>query len=117
MLSEKMFKTLAAFPRSFNKGIRYETLLDACCLTKDEIDECLNETLFPAWNYVRSSAGFRNGSELFLTESGLAEIEAYEQQEKAQKLNERSLRVARIAMWAAIASAVAAVASLIKMFF
>ena len=70
MLSEKMFKTLAAFPRSFNKGIRYETLLDACCLTKDEIDECLNETLFPAWNYVRSSAGFRNGSELFLTESG-----------------------------------------------
>lgn len=116
MVSERMFQVLSAFPRSFQKGIRYEALLRDCRLSKEDIDECLNETQFPAWNYIRSTNGFREGSELFLTESGLAEMEEYERQVRMERWNQRALTIAKIAMWAAIASAVAAGISLGHLF-
>ena len=113
MLSNRMYIVLSAFPRSFSKGIKYEDLLGKCKLSKDEIDECLNETLFPQWNYIRSSNGFNIGSHLYLTESGLVGIEAHEAAVEDKHLVQRSLAVSNAALWASIISAVTAFLSLI----
>lgn len=76
---------------------------------KEEIDECLNETLYPEWNYIRSSNGWKNGSKLYLTESGLAEIEKHIDEENNQKLSKRAYIISILAMIATIVNAVAAV--------
>lgn len=111
MLSKKMYMVLSCFPRNYT-AIAYEALVKKCKLSEDEIKECLAETLFPEWNYVRTSDGWKNGSELTLTESGLAKVEGYEQDRKNWYLVVSSLVIAVIAMLASAASAVAAFLSL-----
>ncbi len=113
MLSKKMYRVLSCFPRSLGKEITYEQLFRKCNLSKEEIEECLNETLFPAWNYVRSSKGWHQGSLLYFTESGLAEIEKYQDEKNSKKVVNISLYVSTVAMIAAIASAVAAIISIL----
>ena len=116
MLSENMYQVLSCLPKGFSTSIKYEELLQQCKLSKDIIDDCLNETLFPEWNYIRSSNGFRTGSELFITESGLAKVEAHEQSCAEHEIVKKSLSVAKIAMWISVFSAIVAFISLIKMF-
>ena len=116
MLSKNMYDVLSCFPKSFSSSIKYENLLEISKLTKNEIDDCLNETLFPKWNYIRSSNGFRTGSDLFITESGLAKVEEYEKLCEEHKIIKNSLLVTRITMWVSILSAVIALISTIKMF-
>lgn len=117
MLSKQMYEVLSCFPRKLGKPIKFEELVEKCSLEETEIVECLEETLFPSWNYIRSSNGWNKGSELFLTETGLAKIESHEQQANDQEVVCKSLDVARIAMWVSIVSAAVAIASLVKMFF
>lgn len=109
MLSKEMYNVLSCFPKKFGKGIKYEDVIQECTLSKDEIDECLNETLFPAWNYIRTSNGFKNGSILYLTESGLTEIEKHIDEENNQKLSKRAYIISILAMIATIVNAIAAV--------
>ena len=116
MLSKNMYDVLSCFPKSFSSSIKYEKLLEISKLTKNEIDDCLNETLFPEWNYIRSSNGFRSDSDLFITESGLAKVEEYEQLYEEHKIVKNSLLVTQITMWVSILSAVITLFSLIKMF-
>jgi len=116
MLSENMYEVLSCFHKTFSTSIKYEELLQKCKLPKVIIDNCLNETLFPEWNYVRSSNGFKTGSTLFITESGLAKVEAHEQLVEEQRIVKKSLFVANIAMWTSIISAIISLLSLIKMF-
>ncbi len=111
MLSKKMYMVLSCFPRNYT-AIAYEALVKKCKLSEDEIKECLAETLFPEWNYVRTSDGWKNGSELILTESGLANVEEYEQNRCNMRLVKWSFGIAIVAMVASVASAVAAFASL-----
>ncbi len=113
MLSKNMYAVLSCFPRTISKPIKYEILLEKCELSSDEVNECLNETLFPAWNYVRCSNGFKMGSDLYLTESGLVGIEEHEAAVAEHRVVERSLSVSKIAMIAAIASAVAGIFSVV----
>lgn len=114
MLSKKMYEVLSCFPRNFTESIKFEVLQKHCKLPPNEIMECLVETtLSPRWNYVRSSKGFIKGSDLFLTESGLAEVEDYEQAQKSHRLVIASFIIAVVAMLAAIASAVAAFLTLV----
>ena len=110
MLSKKMYKVLSCFPESYTKSISYEELLMICKLTKDEIDECLNETLYPNWNYIRSSNGFQKGSMLSLTEDGLAKREEYEDSKREHRIVLVSLIIAIIAMLATVVSAITAFA-------
>ena len=109
MLSKEMYKVLSCFPMKHGKGMKYEDIIQNCDLTKEEIDECLNETLFPNWNYIRASNGFKNGSVLYLTESGLAEIEKQNDNENNQKLSKRAYIISILAMIATIINAIAAV--------
>ena len=108
MLSKKMYAILSCFPRSISATVRYEDLLEKCELSAEESLEFLDETLFPNWNYVRSSNGFNNGSELSLTESGLAKVEEYEDGKRNNQLVLASLAIAIVAMIASVASAVGA---------
>lgn len=112
MLSENMYAVLSCFPRDVGKEIRYEELVQKCTLSKEEIKECLNETLFSAWNYVRSSKGWYQGSLLYLTESGLAGVERYEDETNSKKTIKISLYISIVAMIAAEASAVASIISI-----
>ena len=116
MLSKNMYEVLSCLPKDFSDSIKYETLLQKCKLPKGLIDGCLNETLFPSWNYIRSSNGFKNGSNLFITESGLAKVEAHEQLIEEQKIVKKSLSVAKVAMWTSVISAIISLFSLVKMF-
>ena len=115
MISKKMYAVLSCFPRTVSKPINFETLLEKCELTYDEIMECLGETTYPAANYIRTSHGHQKGSELYFTERGLAEVDAYEDSMAEHRIVKQSLFVAIIAMIAAVASAIAAIASLIIM--
>lgn len=103
MLSKQMYEVLSYLPRNHTPML-YEELVQASQLSEDEILLNLNETVYPEWNYVRTSKGFRAGSELSLTEGGLVAIENYEQAIFNQRTMSKSLR-------ASIAAAVAAVAS------
>lgn len=98
MLSENMYEVLSCFPKSFSSSIKYEELIQKCKLSKNIIDDCLNETFFSEWNYIRSSNGFRTGSDLFITESGLAKLEAHKQSCAEHEIVKKSLLVAKIAM-------------------
>lgn len=109
MLSKEMYSVLSCFPKKLGKGVKYEEVVRECTLSKEEIDECLNETLFPAWNYIRTSDGFKNGSILYLTESGLVEIEKHIDEENNQKLSKRAYVISILAMFATIINAIAAV--------
>ena len=114
MLSKEMYTVLSCFPQKLGNSIKYEVLLAKCSLSKDDINECLNETLFPAWNYVRSSDGWKNGSQLFLTESGLSKIEEYEDALLNQKISKRTLKVSIITLAIAIVSLAVAIISIFK---
>ena len=115
MISRKMYAVLSCFPRTVSKPIEFESLLEKCELSYDEVMECLSETTFPTANYIRTSNGHKKGSELYFTEQGLAEVEAYENLVAEHHIVKQSLTVAIIAMIAAVASAVAAIVSLIIM--
>ena len=112
MLSKNMYEVLSCLPKDFSDSIKYETLLQKCKLPKGIIDGCLNETLFPAWNYIRSSNGFKNGSDLFITESGLARVEAYEQSSEEHDIVKKSLLIARISLIISLTSSVIALVSM-----
>lgn len=109
MLSKEMCEVLSGFPKKHGHGIKYEEIINKCDLTKEEIDECLNETLFPEWNYIRSSNGFKSGSVLYLTESGLARFEKHEDDENNKKIVKRSYIISILAMIATIVNALSAV--------
>ncbi len=114
MLSKEMYTVLSCFPRKLGQSITYEELLSKCSIKKDDIIECLNETLFPSWNYIRSSNGWENGSHLFLTESGLSKIEEYEDSVKNHKLTKKTLMVSVLAMLISLICAVVAIISLFR---
>lgn len=103
-MSKEMYLVLRCFPRKLDCPIAFNTLLNVCSLSEDDILACLNETLFPEWNYVRSSAGFKAGSNLYLTESGLAKIEEYEQSRLNLRLARMTLLVSIIAICISFAS-------------
>ena len=107
---------MSCFTNTFSASIKYEELLKKCNLSKDIIDDCLNETLFPEWNYIRSSNGFRTGSDLFITECGLSKVEAHKQSCAEHEIVKKSLLVAKIAMWISVVNVIIALISLIKIF-
>ena len=112
MLSTNMYKVLSCFPRQLGNYILYENLVEMCQLDENSIKECLNETLYPNWNYIRKSDGWKKGSQLYLTESGLAELEDHEHLRTIDKFTRRSIKIAIVAMIAAIASAIATIISI-----
>ena len=117
MLSKAMHSVLSCLP-SNHEAISYGNLVKKCTLTKDELNECFLEVDFQSNPYYRRSPNTSwQNSDFYISEIGLAEVEAYEQGLKNQKATDDALKVAKIAMWVAIASAIAAVASLVKMFF
>ena len=113
MLSKEMYAVLSCFPRKLGKSIKYEDLVSKCNIEENDIIECLDETLFAPWNYIRSSDGWNNGSELFITESGLSKIEEYEDSVIKQKISKRALMVSVFAMITSIISVVVAIFSLL----
>ena len=117
MLSNEMYSVLACFPRKHGYPVEYGTLISLCPLKKRDIDECLNATLVSPWNYVQSSNGFKNGSDLYLTESGLAALEAHEQDLKNLRISENTLIVSKIAMGTAAFSALLAIIELLDSLF
>ncbi len=114
MLSKEMYTVLSCFPKKLGKAITYEALLSSCKISHGDLIECLNETLYPSWNYVRSSDGWKIGSLLFLTESGLSRVEEYEDSAKDHKIIKRTLMVSILAMLISLISAVTAIISLIR---
>ena len=108
MLSKNMYKVLSCIPKD-GSTIEYSPLLEKCKLDKKEFDFCLNETVFPNWNYIRTSKGFNNSSELSLTESGVSGIEQYEDSLTNKRMLVASLAISIVAMIAAVASAVTAI--------
>ncbi len=117
MLSKNMYSVLSCFPRNTKEYIMYEDLIKKCNLSKEDIDACLDTTIFPEWHYIyRTDVGFKNGGKLYLTETAIAEVEVYEQTVEERKIVKDSLTVARVAMWVSIFSAIVAIASLITMF-
>lgn len=112
MLSNQMYEVLSYLPRNHTPML-YEELVQVCQLSEDEIMSNLNETVYPEWNYVRTSKGFRVGSKLSLTEGGLVAIENYEQAIFNQRTMNKSLWVSIAAAVAAVASALSAVIPLI----
>ena len=114
MLSKEMYSVLSCFPRKLGKSIKYENLISICELSEVDIMECLTETEFPEWNYVRhSSAGWREGSEWYLTESGLSIIEEHEQCLLNQKISKRTLWVSIIAATTSFLSVIVTLISLL----
>lgn len=114
MLSKEMYTLLSCFPRKLGNSISYETLISKCPLEENDVIECLNETLFDAWNYVRSSNGWKKESLLVLTESGLSKIEEYEDSRKNQKITKRTLIISVSAMIISFVGVVIAAISVFK---
>ena len=114
MLSKEMYTVLSFFPRKLGEAISYEKLLSNCKINEDDIIECLNETLYPSWNYVRSSNGWRTGSLLYLTESGLSKLEEYESSLQDQEFSKITLTVAKIALAVSILGVIIAIISIFK---
>lgn len=108
MLSKQMHSLLSCLPRN-HAGISYNDLAEKCSLSKEELQECLVEVDFMEKPYYRRTPNtVWQNSDFYISEIGLAEVEAYEQLQKNDSLVKISLAVATVAMIASIASAVAA---------
>ena len=111
MLSKNMFLVLSCFPRNYS-NISYEELAKKCKLSEDDLLSCLNEMLFLEKRYIRTDRAPWKDSNLSMTEAGLIQLEAYEQERKNLNLVKASLITAIFAMFASVASAIAAIIAL-----
>lgn len=116
MISQRMYKLLAALPRDYSM-VSYEELIKKSGLTKDEFIECKIANLSLSNNgvglFFTTNEFEPEKNSVGLSDRGLAELEQYEQQIDDQKATEKSIKLANLTLYCAILTLLAAIATLI----